>query len=99
MPRWAWPFAAGFTCEPVVLRDWRRSLARWIEPPRAKTGSRLYGGARPSRLTTFQSTSNTSADSELSLSLTKLRSNSRQLMRDAPYAKRARVIVVNNVIG
>jgi lambda family phage portal protein len=70
-----------------------------IAPPPAKSGARLYNSARPSRLTTFQSTSNTSADSELSFSLTKLRSNSRQLMRDAPYAKRARVIVVNNVIG
>jgi lambda family phage portal protein len=36
---------------------------------------------------------------ELSSSLTMLRSRSRQLIRDASYAKRARVTVVNNVIG
>jgi lambda family phage portal protein len=99
MRRWVWPIVAGFTCERAVLSDWRRSFARWIDPPRAKSGQRLYGGSRPSRLTTFQSSSNSSADSELQFSLTKLRSSSRQLMRDAAYAKRARMITVNNVIG
>jgi lambda family phage portal protein len=82
-----------------VLNRLRRDLARWIAPAK-KTSSRAYAGARNSRLTAgFGSPANTSADSELSMALTGLRSRSRQLMRDAPYANRARVIVVNNVIG
>ena len=81
-----------------MLEAWRRSVARWIAPPR--TNTRRYAGALNSRLTAgFGNYSNTSADSELSMALTALRSRSRQLMRDAPYAKRARSIVVNNVIG
>lgn len=82
-----------------MLERWRRSVARWIAPPR-KAGVRSYSGAANNRLTTgFGNYSNTSADSELNGALTALRSRSRQLMRDAPYAKRARTIVVNNVIG
>ncbi len=60
---------------------------------------RMYSSARESRLTGDWTTSNTSADSELVTSLTKLRSRSRSLIRDVSYAKRAQVIVVNNVIG
>lgn len=41
----------------------------------------------------------TSADSELRSSLISLRSTSRALVRDASYAKRAKVIVQNNIIG
>jgi hypothetical protein len=40
-----------------------------------------------------------SADSEIHSSLTQLRARSRQLVRDSAYAKRARAVVVNNVIG
>ena len=76
--------------------NWRERIARWIAPAVAR---RSYASARTSRLNTFGSAANSSADSELSLSLTTLRTRSRQLMRDAPYAKRARVIVVNNVVG
>jgi lambda family phage portal protein len=83
-----------------VLDQLRRQVARWIAPQGQKRAVRSYGGAQNSRLTTgFGGYSNTSADSELSMGLTALRSRSRQLMRDAPYAKRARTIVVNNVIG
>ena len=66
-----------------------------------KRGSmRMYGAARGSRLTGgFGSGGDTSADAELSSSLTRLRSASRQMVRDSSYAKRARTIVVNNVIG
>jgi lambda family phage portal protein len=82
-----------------VLERWRRSVARWIAPSR-KAGVRSYSGAANNRLTTgFGNYSNTSADSELNGALTALRSRSRQLLRDAPYAKRARSIVVNNVLG
>jgi lambda family phage portal protein len=77
----------------------RRAIAKMIAP-KAKAATRMYAGARASRLTGgFGSYGNTSADAELSTSLTQLRSRSRQLVRDAPYAKRAKVIVVNNVIG
>src|SRR6185312_10109901 len=40
-----------------------------------------------------------SADSELMTSLKVLRARCRQLVRDASYAKQARRIVVNNIIG
>lgn len=64
-----------------------------------RQASRMYAAARSSRLTSGWTTSNGSADSELVMSLVQLRSRSRQLVRDASYAKRARVLVVNNVVG
>lgn len=60
---------------------------------------RMYQAAKSSRLTSDWNPANSSADSELVSSLTQLRSRSRALVRDASYAKRAKVIVVNNVIG
>lgn len=60
---------------------------------------RMYHAARESRLTADWSPTNSSADSELVQSLTKLRSRSRALVRDLSYAKRAKTVVVNNVIG
>src|SRR3954466_15083184 len=75
----------------------RRNLARLIAPKGA-LASRMYASARPSRLSPIAS-SNSSADQELVTSLRALRSHSRQLCRDASYAKRAKVVVVNNVIG
>ena len=59
----------------------------------------MYSSAKQSRLTGGWAESNTSADSELSSSLITLRSRSRALVRDAAYAKRAKVVVVNNVVG
>lgn len=59
----------------------------------------MYAGARVSRLTSEWGASDTSADVELHNSLRALRGRSRQLCRDASTAKRARTIVVNNVIG
>ena len=47
----------------------------------------------------FGASGNTSADAELNSSLAQLRARSRQMLRDSAYAKRARLIVVNNVIG
>jgi lambda family phage portal protein len=61
--------------------------------------SRAYASAKQNRLTADWYSGNTSADSELSTSLTKLRARCRQLVRDASYAKRAKTLVVNNVIG
>ncbi len=61
--------------------------------------SRMYASAKQSRLTSGWGQTVTSADSELSTSLRVLRARSRALIRDAAYAKRAKIIVVNNVIG
>lgn len=62
-------------------------------------GSRMYHAARPDRLTTGWGQSNSSADVELSASLNLLRARSRALVRDSAYAKRAKEIIQNNVVG
>jgi lambda family phage portal protein len=74
----------------------RRSLAALIAPKGTRV--RMYASARPNRLS-GGSLSNSSADQELTLSLTNLRNRSRQLVRDASYAKNAKRIILNNVIG
>lgn len=82
-----------------MLEKLRNRIARAIAPrPPQRGGMRMYHAARASRLT-GSSPSNTSADGELVTSLTALRGRARQLVRDASYAKRGKVIVVNNVIG
>ncbi len=72
-------------------------------PPQAsapRRSARMYHAARQTRHTIgFGTGGETSADAELDSSLRNLRTRSRQLIRDAAYAKRARVVVVNNVIG
>lgn len=90
---------------------WETPLGSSITPPQSRAlkprfpagfgrfGTRQYASAQSSRLTSGWQTSNSSADSELVNSLTTLRSRSRALVRDSSYAKRARVLVVNNVIG
>lgn len=62
---------------------------------------RIYHAARQGRLTAGWggNTHNNSADAELSSSLTTLRSRSRSLIRDNSYAKRAKRIVQDNVVG
>lgn len=60
---------------------------------------RMYHAAANDRLTAGWGSSISSADTELQHSLTRLRSRSRALVRDAGYPKRAHNIVVNNVIG
>ena len=59
----------------------------------------MYAMAKNSRLTGGWGTSLTSEDTELLTSLVVSRSRSRQLVRDAAYAKRAKVIIQNNVVG
>lgn len=59
----------------------------------------MYASALASRLTNGWSAPNDSADSQLVSSLLQLRSRSRALVRDASYAKRAKTVVMNNVIG
>lgn len=58
---------------------------------------RMYAGAKAGRLAMTASAS--SADGELYVSLAALRNRSRALVRDVVYAKRAKTVVVNNVIG
>lgn len=76
----------------------RATLARLIAPPR-RQASRAYSLGKPSRLTDGWGTSVSSEDAELLTSLRVARSRSRQLIRDAAYAKRAKAIIQNNVIG
>ena len=77
----------------------RERIALWLAP-KLKAGRRLYSGAKTARGSmSFGSGANSSADSELDTSLQKLRARSRQMVRDSAYAKRARLVVVNNVIG
>jgi lambda family phage portal protein len=64
-----------------------------------KASVRMYESARQSRLTSDWSSANSSEDYELSTSLRMLRQRSRSLVRDNPYGKRVRTIVVNNVVG
>ena len=82
----------------MPLRDWFKFKRKSGAKAQLGVGFRQYASARPSRLTLWQA-SNTSADSELTSSLTGLRTRSRQLVRDASYAKRARKLIIDNVIG
>jgi len=60
---------------------------------------RQYAAAQSSRLTAGWVAATNSSDVEIRSSLTALRARSRQLCRDNPHAKRARVLTMNNVIG
>ena len=64
-----------------------------------KPVARSYAAGRNTRFTVGWQASTTSADTELQASLGALRARSRALCRDVVYAKRAKSIVVNNVIG
>lgn len=79
-------------------RLWTRVARAW-SALRGKTATRTYAGAQGSRLSGPWQASGTSADAETLTSLVNLRSRSRQLCRDVSYAKRAKSIVVANVIG
>lgn len=89
-----------------MLAGFRQRLARLIAPAGGATRSavagavgRAYANARSGPTTAGFGGSSTSADAELAMSLTTLRSRSRQMIRDSAYAKRARLLVVNNVVG
>lgn len=60
---------------------------------------RSYAMAMGGRLTTGWRATQSSADQELNLTLPILRGRARELTRNAGYALRAKIIVVNNVIG
>jgi lambda family phage portal protein len=60
---------------------------------------RMFAAARGDRLTNGWMSATSSADSESVSSLNTLRNRSRALVRDNPHAKRARTVVISNVIG
>jgi lambda family phage portal protein len=60
---------------------------------------RAYAGATVSRLTADWVSGGSSADSEIKGSISRLRNRARQLVRDNDYAKRAKSLVTNNVVG
>jgi len=68
----------------------------WLAPKPAQ--KRMYSAARGSRLA-LGINSTGSANSELNSSLKTLRNRSRSLIRDSAYAKRARKVVIENVVG
>jgi lambda family phage portal protein len=61
--------------------------------------SRAYSSARHTLGTGGFGGGPSSADAELSSHLSTLRARARQVIRDSGYAKRARGVIVNNVIG
>jgi len=73
--------------------------SRPVGRPSAQGGTRMYASAAPNRINKGFPSFNTSADFELVVSLRNLRSRSRQLVRDAAYAKSAKRTIINNVIG
>jgi lambda family phage portal protein len=90
--------AAAAASEPAKPAQ-QRAVAG-VVPFHVSRQSRMYAAARGGRATGgFGGGGNSSADAELSTSLTSLRSRSRQMIRDSAYAKRAKWVVVNNVIG
>lgn len=82
-----------------MLENLRRRIAKMIAPRGPAGQRRMYHAAKQSRLTAGWYGAETSADAELHVSLRTLRGRSRQLVRDAGYATRAKVLVQNNVIG
>lgn len=77
----------------------RERIAAFFRPAPKTGGRRMYASARGSRTTGGFGGGNSSADAELQSSLTSLRSRSRQMVRDSSYAKRAKTVVQNNIIG
>jgi lambda family phage portal protein len=91
--------------EGLFRRVWRavRGPIRPV-PPASSAGpverqGRMYASAIPNRFNQGFPSYNLSADSEMVTGLRNLRSRSRQLVRDAAFAKSAKRAVVNNVIG
>ena len=81
------------------IRSAWRELWRTNPEPLPRQRTRMFGGAQTSRLTSDWVTSVTSADQEIKGSLKRLRSRSRQLVRDNDYAKSAVRVVRNSVVG
>lgn len=73
------------------------AVARSLQ--RVAAAVRGYAAAAGGRLTSGWRAPQSTADAELHDSLQTMRGRSRELVRNSAYAKRAKVIVVNNVIG
>lgn len=86
-----------------LSRVWARLGALFGAPAasaRHAPARRMYASAKGGRTTGgFGNSSNSSADAELQISLTAMRARSRQMVRDSSYAKRAKTVIMNNVIG
>ena len=88
-----------------VLAEWKGKAgptaqrAAAAQRDRHAQQARSYAGADQTRLTGDWTALTTSADSEILTSLRVLRSRSRQLVRDNPFAKHAVRVITNNVIG
>lgn len=87
-----------------MFENLRRRIAQAIAPKQQRVISpeafyRMYSNARLGRLTADRISYTSSADMELSSSLTVLRNSSRALIRDNPFAKRIRNLYTNNVVG
>lgn len=70
-----------------------------IMPAMPPLRQRMYSGAVLDRLTSDWVAQGTSQDAEVFSSLRALRNRSRQLIRDNDYARNAKRIVMNNVVG
>jgi lambda family phage portal protein len=77
----------------------RRTIAQFIAPTPPVPAARMYAAARPSRINPGIGIGASSANAELRSSLAAMRDRSRALVRDSAYAKRAKKVVVDNVIG
>jgi lambda family phage portal protein len=87
------------------------SKAQAIEQQRAAFASEIRGTLVQDLTRAYRAASNTgqsspwglmstsSADAEIRTGLTNLRGRSRQVVRDSGYAKRARSIIVDNIVG
>lgn len=73
----------------------KRGSAKAVPAP--QKSRRQYAAAKAGRL--MYAAATTSADHELYTSLETMRANSRRLVRDNPFANRAKQVVINNVIG
>ena len=76
-----------------------RAVSALMGRPAEPSAQRMYANAMPNRLNQGFPSYMTSADAELVTSLRNLRSRSRQLVRDAGFAKNAKRVIVNNIIG
>ncbi len=83
----------------TVRAVWQHVRLSTTSLPVQRRQQRMYAMAKASRLTVGWGTSVSSEDTELSSSLRTARARSRQLVRDAAYATRAKVIVQNNIVG
>lgn len=100
--RWQYqPAVSVASAAPVAAS--RAQSAMPVVPPQAGRGravaARAYSSARHTRTTAGFGGGPSSADAELHAHLSTLRARARQVIRDSGYAKRARTVIVNNVIG